>query len=120
MPISRRTFLALSGAAASAGAVNGTALAQNNLSPDSTLYWPPDRALPIFPEAFHLDAADLTALDANSQGLLVSLQGIVNRKLPRLYFYWGTDPTNLEWLKTIQVPSTISTNPWALFDKYRS
>ena len=120
MPISRRTFLALSGAAASAGAVNYTALAQDNLSPGSTLYWPPDRALPIFPEAFHLDAADLTALDGDSQALLVSLQGIVNRKQPRLYFYWGTDPTNLEWLKTIQVPSTISTSPWALFDKYRS
>jgi hypothetical protein len=120
MPISRRTFLALSGVAASASAVDFTAFAQaDNYTPGSQLYWPPDRALPIFPEAFHLDAADLSALDGDQQGLLVSLQGIVNRQQPRLYIYWGTDPTNLEWLNTIHVPSTISTNPWSLFEKYR-
>ena len=121
MPISRRTFLALSGVAAGASAVNITAFAQaNDYTPEYPLYWPPDRALPIFPEAVHLDAADLTALDGDQQGLLVSLQGVVNRRQPRLYFYWGTDPTNLEWLNTIHVPSTISTDPWALFEKYRS
>ena len=121
MSISRRTFLALSGIAASASAVDFAALAQtDSYAPDSRLYWPPDRALPIFPEAFHLDAADLSALNGDQQGLLVSLQGIVNRQQPRLYFYWGTDPTNLEWLNTIHVPSTISTNPWSLFEKYRT
>jgi len=119
MSISRRTFLALSGAAASASAVNLTALAQAAASP-ADLSWPPNQALPTFPPAVHLDAADLSALDGDQQGLLVSLQGIVNRQQPRLYFYWGTDPTNLEWLNTIQVPSTISTDPWALFTKYRS
>lgn len=60
MPISRRTFLALSGAAAGASTVNFTAFAQ--ASPGSQLYWPSGRALPIFPEAFHLEAADLSAL----------------------------------------------------------
>jgi len=74
----------------------------------------------VFPEAFHLDAADLTALDGDEQGLLVSLQGVVNCARPRLYFYWGTDPTNLEWLQTIRVPYTVSTEPWSLFDRYRS
>lgn len=121
MPFTRRTFLALSGAAAGASAVDFTAFAQNGgLAADPPLYWPPNRALPAFPEAFHFDAADLTALDGDQQGLLVTLQGIVNRTRPRLYFYWGTDPTNLEWLNTVSVPSTISTDPWALFDSYRS
>jgi hypothetical protein len=121
MAISRRTFLALSGIAASASAVDLTAFAQaDGYTPGSQLYWPPERALPIFPEASHLDAADLTALDGDQQGLLVSLQGIVNRTQPRLYFYWGTDPTNLEWLNTIHVPSTLSTAPWSLFEKYRN
>jgi hypothetical protein len=101
--------------------MNLMASAQANGHPvDSHLYWPPDRALPLFPEAFHLDAADLTELDGDQQGLLVSMQGIVNRRQPRLYFYWGTDPTNLEWLNTIHVPSTISTEPWSLFEKYRN
>ncbi len=120
MPISRRTFLALSGAAAGVCAVDFPAFSQTSAPGGSPFYWPPNRALPIFPEAFHLDAADLTALDGDQQGLLVTLQGLVNRTQPRLYFYWGTDPTNLEWLNTVKVPSTISTDPWSLFAKYRS
>lgn len=121
MPISRRTFLALSSAAAGASAIDSTAFAQTNgYIPGTRMYWPPDRALPIFPDARHLDAADLTALSGDEQGLLVSLEGVINRNQPRLYFYWGTDATNLEWLKTIRVPSTISTDPWALFAKYRN
>ncbi|WP_114207293.1 GxGYxYP domain-containing protein [Acidisarcina polymorpha] len=120
MSISRRTFLTLSGAATGASALRVPALAQpDDYTSDHGLYWPPNQALPIFPEAVHLDAADLTALDGDQQGLLVSLQGIVNRRRPRLYFYWGTDPTNLEWLKTIRVSSTISKDPWSLFERYR-
>jgi GxGYxYP putative glycoside hydrolase C-terminal domain/GxGYxY sequence motif in domain of unknown function N-terminal len=120
MPISRRTFLALCGTAAGASAADLAVYSQENPADTPQLYWPPDRALPTFPEAFHLDAADLTALDGDQRGLLVSLQGIVNRTRPRLYFYWGTDPTNLEWLQTIHVPYTISTAPWSLFARYRS
>jgi len=48
------------------------------------------------------------------------LQGIVNRTRPRLYFYWGTDPTNLEWLKTIKVTYTITSDPLSLLQRYRS
>jgi len=122
MSISRREFLVLSGAAAGTSAADLAAYSQTavNLYGSSEFYWPPDRALPVFPQAFHLDAADLTALDGDQQGLLVSLQGIVNRTRPRLYFYWGTDPTNLEWLKTIHVPYTLTTEPWSLFERYRS
>ncbi|HEY1986141.1 MAG TPA: GxGYxYP domain-containing protein [Terracidiphilus sp.] len=120
MSLSRRKFMVLSGAAAGASAAHLAAFPQtssNNLSP---LYWPTNHALPTFPQAIHLDAADLTALDGDQQAMLVTMQGIVNRTRPRLYFYWGTDPTNLEWLKTIGVPYTMSTQPWALFDRYRT
>lgn len=121
MSISRRTFLALSGVAAGASAADLAAFSQTQIAPAAAqLYWPPDRALPAFPEAFHLDAADLTALDGDQQALLVTLQGVINRTRPRLYFYWGTDPTNLEWLQTIGVPYAIATQPWSLFDRYRS
>jgi hypothetical protein len=122
MSISRRKFLVLSGAAAGASAADLAAYSSDagSIAPPPQFYWPPDKALPAFPQAFHLDAADLSALDGDQQGLLVSLQGIVNRSRPRLYFYWGTDPTNLEWLQTIRVPSSITTDPWSLFDRYRS
>jgi len=122
MSLSRRKFMVLSGAAAGASAAHLAAFPQTQASPYDTspLYWPPNQALPTFPQAVHLDAADLTALDGDQQALLVTMQGVVNRTRPRLYFYWGTDPTNLEWLKTIGVPYTMSTQPWALFDRYRT
>lgn len=120
MSISRRDFLLLSGAAAGASAVDIPAFSQTLSSGTSPLYWPPTQALPTFPVAYSLIAADLSALDGDQQGLLVSLQGIVNRTRPRLYFYWGTDSTNLEWLKTIGVPYTTTTDPISLLQRYRS
>jgi len=122
MSLTRRKFMLLSGATAGASAVNFAAFSQTTMQGQGAgqLWWPPDQALPTFPEAAHLDAADLSALSGDEQGLLVTLQGIVNRSRPRLYFYWGTDSTNLEWLNTIQVPHTISTDPWSLFKCYRS
>jgi hypothetical protein len=44
----------------------------------------------------------------------------VNRKQPRLYFYWGTDTTNQTWLNTIKVPHRVSTDHWEFLAKYRS
>jgi hypothetical protein len=120
MTLSRRTFLALSGTAAGLTTAVHPAFSQPNDSDEADWYWPADRALPVFPEAYHLDAADLSPLNGDQQGVLVSLQGIVNRRRPSLYFYWGTDPTNLEWLKTISVPYTLSSDPWKLFHRYKS
>ena len=120
MSISRRDFLLLSGAVAGASAVDLPAFAQTASSSSSTLNWPPSQALPTFPAAYSLTAADLSSLDGDQQGLLVTLQGVVNRTRPRLYFYWGTDPTNLEWLKTTEVPYSITNDPLSLIQKYRS
>ena len=109
---SRRTFLALSSAAAGTCALPGFAATSNPQKSTG--------ALPTFPRAEFLDAADLSALTGDEQCLLVSLQGQVNRKQPRLYFYWGTDTTNQTWLKTITVPHRVSTDPWEFLAKYRS
>lgn len=119
MSLSRRDFLVRSSVIAGASAVPATAFSQTISSTSTPLYWPSDRALPIFPEAHYLYAADLSALDGDQQALLVSLQGVVNRTEPRLYFYWGTDPTNLEWLKSTGLPYSMVTNPLALLQRYR-
>jgi GxGYxYP putative glycoside hydrolase C-terminal domain/GxGYxY sequence motif in domain of unknown function N-terminal len=121
MPFNRRDFLVLGGVAAGTIAVDLAAFPQTIGcdSRDSQLWWPRDQALPSFPEAFHLDAADLSTLSGDQQGVLVTLQGVVNRSRPRLYLYWGTDPTNEQWLNTLRVPSTMTTDPWALFYRYR-
>jgi hypothetical protein len=122
MPFNRREFLVLSSAAAGASAATMAASAQTSSRSfeEGTLWWPPQQALPTFPEAFHVDAADLTALTGDEQGLFVSMQGVVNRRRPRLYFYWGTDPTTQEWLNNLHIPSTIASDPWTLFRRYRS
>ncbi len=114
--LSRRTFLALSGALTSAAA--GTCALPGFAATTSTQK--STDALPTFPPAKFLDAADLSALTGDEQCLLVSLEGQVNRKQPRLYFYWGTDTTNQRWLNTIKVPHCISTDPWEFLAKYRS
>ncbi len=111
MPLSRRSFMALSGAAASvhsmpAFAVN-TASGQNG-------------SLPRLPDANFLYAADLTALNGDEQTLLATLEGQVNRTEPRIYTYWGTDLTTFKWLNTIKTPHQVLSNPWDLLARYRS
>ena len=55
-----------------------------------SLEWLDNRALPIFPDVgTAIDAADITKLTGEEQGLLVTLQGIVNRENPRIYLYWN-------------------------------
>jgi hypothetical protein len=113
IPLSRRTFLALSSAAAGSSAL--TSFAATTSAPSRST-----GALPTFPRADFLEAADLSALTGDEQCLLVSLEGQVNRRKPRLYFYWGTDTTNQTWLNTITVPHRVSTEPWEFLAKYRS
>ncbi|HKX31103.1 MAG TPA: GxGYxYP domain-containing protein [Blastocatellia bacterium] len=84
-----------------------------------SLVWPPGQALPTFPEPHDLEAADLSSLSGDRQGLLVTLQGIVNRRRPRLYFYWGTDQTNQLWLPNLNVPYRNNSDPWSLIERYR-
>ena len=115
MSLSRRSFLALSGAAAGASTLPAFSLSANH--PGST-FGP--GVLPTFPQAQFLEAADLTALSGDEQCLLVSLQGQINRREPRLYFYWGTDDTNQKWLDTLSTPHRIVTEPWELLSRYEN
>ncbi|EME79014.1 uncharacterized protein MYCFIDRAFT_79855 [Pseudocercospora fijiensis CIRAD86] len=98
----------------------------------SSLEWPKDRALPDFPDvAKSIDAADITYLSGEEQGLLVTLQGIVNRKEPRIYLYWdktGDDPEGVNyshqaWLQGIanQIDvHDVSESPLQLLNKYEA
>src|ERR1700722_19026126 len=100
---SPRTFLALSGAAASSSALSSFAATTNSQNRTGVL--------PAFPRANFLEAADLTALTGDEQCLLVSLQGQVNRKQPRLYFFMSSDGSDQVWLNTLTRPHRVSTEP---------
>ncbi|MBO0721933.1 MAG: hypothetical protein J2P41_14005 [Blastocatellia bacterium] len=120
MTFTRRMFLALSGASAGLRLLPFPAFSQS-LSEflDCSLVWPPNQALPTFPPPQDLEAADLSSLSSEQQALLVTLQGIVNRRRPRLYFYWGTDATNRAWLPNLNVPYQVNSDPWSLIERHR-
>lgn len=91
--------------------------------------WPADRALPLFPErAQTIEYANLSKLSGDEQGLLVTLQGLVNRRQPRLYFYWPEglqsdyDGSNEAWLQQLNLNDSVdfSATPLDLIDKHRS
>lgn len=101
-----------------------------------SLEWPDDRALPTFPDVgTAIDAADITNLTGEEQGLLVTLQGIVNRKEPRIYLYWnkadedpeGVNYSHQVWLQGIANQLLVHggkvhdvASPFQLLDKYKA
>ncbi|HEY8460993.1 MAG TPA: GxGYxYP domain-containing protein [Blastocatellia bacterium] len=120
MPFTRRKFLALSGAGFGLSILPFPALSHSpGEVQNGSLVWPPDQALPTFPKPHYLEAADLSSLSGEEQALLVTLQGIVNRRRPRLYLYWGTDRTNQDWLPNLNVPYRNISDPWGLLERYR-
>lgn len=97
----------------------------------SSLDWPTDRALPLFPDiAEEIEYARLGALSGDEQLLLTSLQGLVNRQQPRLYLDWpqlreeSDDVINQAWLEQLEANGVqivdVTSNPFDLIDKYKS
>ena len=84
------------------------------------LAWPRGQVLPTFPRPTHLDVADVHALSGDDQALLGTLQGIVNRVEPRLYFLFGDDGSDAAWLTTLGLPTTRHDDPMSLVEAYRS
>lgn len=97
----------------------------------SGLDWPADRALPSFPDiAEEIEYAKLSALSGDEQLLLTSLEGLVNRKQPRLYLDWpqlsdeSDDAVNQAWLEQLKAKGVrivdVTSIPFHLIDKYKS
>ena len=75
------------------------------------------------PPARHLYVADARKLSSGEKLLLTSLQGLVNRKQPRIYFIFDDD--DKLWLSEMQrqkeTDETIPVaDPWTLVDTFRS
>ncbi|TDO52828.1 GxGYxY motif-containing protein [Kribbella sp. VKM Ac-2571] len=121
--VSRRAFLAGSGAvtAGSLGLVPGlTTAAQAVVSSTSGS---PARLLPVFNRPRHLDYGDVSKLSGGDQTLLTTLQGIVNRTEPELYFLYDTGTVSVpdaKWLADMHLPTKLYKNPLDLVAKYRS
>ncbi|MGW1468177.1 GxGYxYP domain-containing protein [Streptomyces sp. NPDC002308] len=92
--VSRRTLLQAGGAALAAGGPGiffspRAGAAENRAAA---------RLLPSFGRPTRLDVADVGSLDGNDQLLLTTLQGVVNRRSPRLYFNFDSSGVDSRWL----------------------
>src|ERR1700722_9409058 len=119
MKITRRNFLSSTGVGACAAFAPLAAAQESPASPGQGIWWPEDQALPSFGTLHHLDAANVQQLTGDQQVLLTTLQGVVNRHEPRLYWFLQGDNTDQTWLNTINVPYTIAGDPLSLVAKYR-
>ncbi|MGW5216106.1 GxGYxYP domain-containing protein [Streptomyces sp. NPDC004051] len=80
---------------------------------------PAPRILPSFGRPTRLDVADVSALDGHDQLLLTTLQGVVNRREPRLYFRYDTGDADLRWLAGTGAGITPHDHALDLVDRYR-
>lgn len=108
---SRRTFLKTAGVVAGSGAIGTRA----GVASAGTA---PGRALPPFGQPVHLDVTDIRSLTGDEQAAFTTLQGVVNRRLPRVYYLLQNDTSDAAWLDTMGLPSTTFDDPWKLFARY--
>ncbi|HEY8457979.1 MAG TPA: GxGYxYP domain-containing protein [Actinopolymorphaceae bacterium] len=105
-----------------AGLVLSTIGTQAASAAGSGISWPAKQALPRFAAPKRLDVIDITKLSGDEQLLLGTLQGIVNRKEPRIYLI-GLDAAGQEgpttWLESLRVPTTTYDDPMELVQAHR-
>jgi hypothetical protein len=114
---SRRTFLKLAAGTVAGAALAGTAGVSADAMPAASGSGRP--VLPQFPRPERLDVADLTKLNGNDQALLTTLQGIVNRRQPRIWTLLATDGTDRTWLETVRLPQRSVDDPLSMVERYR-
>ncbi|MDX2972135.1 GxGYxYP domain-containing protein [Kribbella solani] len=121
--VSRRTFLAGGGAATAGGFGLLPGLATEAQAAVSSTSGSPARLLPVFNRPRHLDYGDVSKLSGGDQTLLTTLQGVVNRTEPELYFIYDIGTTSVpdtKWLADMRLPAKLSKNPLDLVAKYRN
>lgn len=132
--VSRRSFLKVTGGIAAAGlagvgrpqqlspAFADTGTAGSSGTGSSTAgssIWQRGRLLPIFSAPTHLDVAAVGDLTGEDRILLTTLQGIVNRTEPELYFLFDDGEIDGLWLEGLGVPATTHADPLSLVAAYK-
>ncbi len=118
--VSRRGFLKINGALATAGLTAGwlSTAVPTAAAASRGITWTEGRLLPSFAKPKHLDVADIHTLLGEDQLLLTTLQGAVNRVRPELYFAYDDSGVDDKWLDTIDVPKTVHDQPLELVAAY--
>lgn len=91
-----------------------------NGPPPGGITWPAGHALPTFATLAHLDVADISALPPDQQLLFATLQGIVNRKQPRIYLIQNGPEGKTTWLQALHARTTTHADPFVLLTRYHA
>lgn len=118
--VSRRTFLAGSGALTAGGL--GLVPALPAAAAGTGISWPGSRLLPTFERPKHLHYGAVGRLSGADQTLLTTLQGIVNRSRPELYFLFSDSGAGVDarWLADTRLPTTRYADPLELVARYKN
>lgn len=123
--VSRRTFLAGNGMILTAGLVGGSVITPAAATPRRPIgrgiRWERDRLLPTFAVPGQLQVATVADLHGDDQLLLTTLQGVVNRRKPELYFNYdpGADSADERWLGLLDDDRyTRHPDPARLIERY--
>ncbi|MEO3797112.1 GxGYxYP domain-containing protein [Nonomuraea sp. B10E15] len=111
--VSRRNFLLANTAVLAAGGL-GVSLS----TPAAATTAATRTLLPNFGRPTRLDHADVSALHGNDQLLLTTLQGVVNRRSPRLYFNYNKENFDVPWLDSTGARVTRHDNALDLVARY--
>ncbi|KZN23129.1 hypothetical protein A4G99_16675 [Haladaptatus sp. R4] len=88
------------------GIASGTATSENGHPMYKGITWPKNQALPKFRKAKYLDVLDIREVEF-SHLFLTTLQGVVNRKRPRIYIITDFEEGPHTWISEFDVDYTV-------------
>lgn len=101
--------------------LSSNALASSDSGNDNhsdSIVWPKHQQLPSFAKVKHLDVTDIYDAPGDIKLLMATLQGIVNRKEPRIYLLENQEEGKFTWLNDLEVPYQVQTDYWSLVKQY--
>lgn len=81
--------------------------------------WPKHQELPSFAKAKRLEVADIYDAPGDVKLMLATLQGIVNRKEPRIYLIEHIEEGRFKWLNDLDVRYNVRDDYWDLVRKFQ-
>lgn len=85
----------------------------------STISWPAEQQLPTFKQAKQLEVADIYDAPGDVKLLFSTLQGIVNRKEPRIYLLENKEEGKFKWLNDLDVDYKVRDDYYDILKKYK-
>ncbi len=86
----------------------------------SGISWPEHQALPVFAQAHRLEVLDVERAPGELRLLAASLQGIVNRREPRIYLFEHSEEGRETWLKDLNLPYEVHADPLEIVLRFKS